>query len=182
MKKWMVALMCLCLLALPLCALAEGLEIEYEEVAAVMAPEEMSDGEPEVFFEALEPVAEESGELTLSEDGIGVEAEETVYADFIQGGEASGESAVMSAEDDFVINEDGVLVWYNGPGGDVVIPNTVKSIRGGEFLYQGFRYDMPYCRTGAFEGSNISSVTIPDSVVSIGVWAFGGCNWPLRIL
>lgn len=74
MKKWLAALTCLCLLALPLCALAEGLEIEYEEVAAVMAAEEMPNGEPEVFSEALEPATEDSGELTLGEDGIAVDA------------------------------------------------------------------------------------------------------------
>ena len=31
--------------------------------------------------------------------------------------------------------------------------------------------------TGAFEGSNITSIVIPDSVTKIQIWAFGGCGF-----
>ena len=55
--------------------------------------------------------------------------------------------------------QDGVLVGYYGPGGDIVIPNTVTSI-GPE----------------AFKGNKkITSVTIPGSVSQIGYSAFEGC-------
>lgn len=55
--------------------------------------------------------------------------------------------------------QDGVLVGYYGPGGDIVIPNTVTSI-GPE----------------AFKGNKkITSVTIPGSVQQIGYSAFEGC-------
>lgn len=55
--------------------------------------------------------------------------------------------------------QDGVLVGYYGPGGDIVIPNTVTAI-GGE----------------AFKGNKkITSVTIPGSVSQIGYSAFEGC-------
>ena len=72
----------------------------------------------------------------------------------------------FAAEDDFVI-EDGVLTKYNGPGGDVVVPDGVTSISG-----------------IAFEGrTDITSVTIPASVTflfleSDVVWMgpFYGCD------
>ena len=55
--------------------------------------------------------------------------------------------------------QDGVLVGYYGPGGDIVIPNTITAI-GPE----------------AFKGNKkITSVTIPGSVSQIGYSAFEGC-------
>ena len=55
--------------------------------------------------------------------------------------------------------QDGVLVGYYGPGGDIAIPNTITAI-GPE----------------AFKGNKkITSVTIPGSVSQIGYSAFEGC-------
>ncbi len=69
--------------------------------------------------------------------------------------------AADSDEDDLIgANiQDGVILGYYGPGGDIVIPNTVTAI-GGE----------------AFKGNKkITSVTIPGSVQQIGYSAFEGC-------
>ena len=65
----------------------------------------------------------------------------------------------MSNASDFVI-ENGVLMNYTGPGGDVVIPEGVTSI--GSYAFH-------YC-------SDMKSVTIPDSVVCICENAFCGCK------
>ena len=60
---------------------------------------------------------------------------------------------------DFVIR-DGVLEKYIGDGGDVVIPDTVKSIRG-----------------FAFENcTNVTSVTLPSSLEEVGRTIFTGCE------
>ena len=52
------------------------------------------------------------------------------------------------------------LTAYNGQGGDVVIPQSVKTI--GEYAF--------------YEGENITSVTIPSSVTAIDMWAFYACK------
>ncbi|MBQ5545266.1 MAG: leucine-rich repeat domain-containing protein, partial [Clostridia bacterium] len=66
--------------------------------------------------------------------------------------------AYAAGDSDFVI-EDGVLTEYNGSGGDVVIPDSVKEIGG-----------------GAFSGcKKLTSVMIPDSVEGIGWGTFSGC-------
>ena len=61
--------------------------------------------------------------------------------------------------EDFTI-EDGVLVSYNGAGGDVIIPDGVTSIGNSAFEYCG----------------GLTSVTIPGSVTSIGKYAFSQCD------
>ena len=58
------------------------------------------------------------------------------------------------------IDENGVLVKYVGPGGDVVIPDGVTSIGEGVFYH---------C-------SSLTSVIIPDGVTSIGACAFYVCD------
>ena len=67
--------------------------------------------------------------------------------------------AAYAKESDFVI-ENGVLIEYQGSGGDVVIPDGVISIGHGVFAYCG----------------SLKSVTIPDSVTSIDSSAFADCN------
>ena len=68
-------------------------------------------------------------------------------------------SSSRKQEQDFVI-EDGELVQYNGPGGDVVIPDHVVEID-----YYVFR-----CR------DDLVSVTLPKGLRYIGAEAFRGCE------
>ena len=62
------------------------------------------------------------------------------------------------SQPDFVI-ENGVLTKYQGPGGDVVIPEGVTEI--GELAF--------------FSCRGLTSVTIPDCVTEIGEDSFAGC-------
>lgn len=61
---------------------------------------------------------------------------------------------------DFEINEHGRLVRYAGPGGDVVIPDSVTSIE--EYAF--------------YECASVTSIKIPNSVTEIGWYAFSGCT------
>ena len=65
----------------------------------------------------------------------------------------------MSNPNDFVI-ENGVLKKYVGPGGDVVVPESVTEIGIGAFYA---------CRS-------LKSIELPESVTSIGNSAFSGCH------
>lgn len=67
--------------------------------------------------------------------------------------------SALAADSDFVI-QDGTLVKYTGPGGDVVIPDGVTRIAYGAFSY---------C-------DDLVNVAIPDSVTDIGSCAFIGCS------
>ena len=61
--------------------------------------------------------------------------------------------------DEFVVDENGVLIQYNGSGGDVIIPDGVTSI--GEQVFSN--------------SGSIVSVNIPEGVTSIGDNAFYNC-------
>lgn len=61
---------------------------------------------------------------------------------------------------DFVIDEDGVLTRYTGPGGNVTVPDGVTAIGSSAFSYR----------------TDIVSVTLPDSVTTIRGWAFNKCS------
>ena len=50
-----------------------------------------------------------------------------------------------AADDDFVIDENGMLTEYNGLGGEVTVPSSVRAIA-----------------TGVFSDSNITSLTLPN--------------------
>lgn len=76
------------------------------------------------------------------------------------------ETAWMAAQtDEFVIVGNGVLLRYNGTATDVSIPNGVRIIADA------------FC-----DNDTIKSVTIPDSVVTIGSVAFGGCGQISRVV
>ena len=64
----------------------------------------------------------------------------------------------LPAQDGFIIVK-GILVYYNGPGGDVVIPEGVTRIGGGAFASCG----------------TLTGVTIPEGVTGIDDEAFSRC-------
>lgn len=97
-------------------------------------------------------------DIDLALDGLDVPE---LLVDGLGSGDGVTEETAFAAEsnsskpEDFVI-EDGVLVEYVGPGGDVVIPDGVTEIRGwGSHVENGDHVD------------DITSLVIPDSVTVI---------------
>ncbi|GHT49816.1 hypothetical protein FACS189440_16160 [Bacteroidia bacterium] len=79
---------------------------------------------------------------------------------------------------------DGVLVAYHGAGGDVVIPSDLGITAIGEAVFQNdstitsvtIPEGVISIRDNAFaECFSLASITISNSVTSIGYWAFGNC-------
>ena len=84
-------------------------------------------------------------------------------------GDAPAEGEVSRNDDgDFVI-DNGILIGYEGPGGDVVVPDGVTAI--GDHVFCNGGYGCPH----VLRSMNITSVTLPNGVVRVGHRAFGGC-------
>ncbi len=85
--------------------------------------------------------------------------------------------AVVQAQFTYVINSDAVsitITGYNGPGGAIVIPNTING-----YAVTGIGNDAFY------EVTSLTSVAIPASVTSIGndvfhYWRLDRCHHPQR--
>lgn len=93
---------------------------------------------------------------------------------------AYGLSAVSAAEPEFQI-ENGVLLSYSGPGGDIVIPEDVTDVRDRAFGRNPDITSITYPESiisvnGASGCINLSSVTIPEGALEIGLGAFEGCK------
>ncbi len=71
-------------------------------------------------------------------------------------------TTAQSSADDFSVS-DGVLGKYSGSSSSVTVPSSVN---GSKVTSIGAR---------AFEGSSVTSVTIPDGVAKIGQMAFSDC-------
>lgn len=173
-KRWVYVLSMLLVVALT----TFGAVAEMEKVQNVSVEEndpdiipgeiEIPDDALEITDDALDVELQEDEALQL-EDGTLLELANpaiTEDAALAQNGEIQlepvTEEPMMSNASDFEIDENGVLVKYNGAGGDVVIPDGVTSI-GYEAFY-------------SVGGFTTTSVTIPNSVTSIGRYAFQNCH------
>ena len=65
----------------------------------------------------------------------------------------------MSSNSDFVIQYR-ILEKYNGPGGDVIIPEGITGIDANAF----------------YGRDDLTSIIIPDGVTKIGIGTFDGCT------
>ena len=120
-----------------------------------LSEEELSIDET-IIVESMDDFAPEDTDLLLD----GVELPTIDLADILLEEDVQVANSVQSNDNstDFeIIN--GVLNKYNGPGGDVVIPDGVTHI-GDEAFHSCY---------------NLTNVTIPGSVTSIGEQAFSSC-------
>ena len=67
--------------------------------------------------------------------------------------------AAVPDADGFIIDSDGILIGYSGPGGEITVPSSVTKIGYGAF---------DQCKT-------LRSVVIPEGVTYIGIYAFRDC-------
>lgn len=90
----------------------------------------------------------------------------------------------MSNINDFVINEDGALVEYIGTESEVIIPDSVKCVGIGNSVFSSENVKSVIIPKSvksicgcAFSGcETLESITIPNSVKTIGIGAFKGTN------
>src|SRR6185295_14891090 len=63
------------------------------------------------------------------------------------------------------------ITGYTGPGGNVTIPGTITGM------------PVTMIADGAFQNqTNINSITIPNSVTTIGIGAFSNCVWMFGVV
>ena len=68
----------------------------------------------------------------------------------------------LADENDFEITDDGIVTAYNGDKNNIIVPDTIKGI-------------IPTQFKKTFEGSNITSVILPDSVTDFIGYTFSNC-------
>ena len=88
---------------------------------------------------------------------------------------------IVCAASEFVIDENGVLLKYNGFGGEIVIPEGVTRIANNVFAgntaVTGIVLPSTLKEIGssAFNGSGLTSISFPSSIKTIGHNAFQNC-------
>lgn len=165
-----------------LLALAMGLAL----LCAVAAAEDLS-----LEGLSLEELPLQSDALPLDstallpEDGLELDLSADIPA-----GDAPAANEISRNDDSGFVIDNGILLSYEGPGGDVVVPDGVTAINDGAFYsgpnimpkYWG-RYDVTsvtlpnsVVRIGskAFNFSPLNRISMPDSIVTIGSEAFRG--------
>jgi len=106
-------------------------------------------------------------QYTLSGGSINIIADVfTAAGDYVITVQATGYAdavvtQTVEAASDFVVNE-GILVAYQGSGGDVVIPDNLGITGIGDAVFQNL--------------TGLTSIIIPEGVTSIGEEAFRGCS------
>lgn len=89
--------------------------------------------------------------------------------------------ANADAVDDFTIDEHGVLLHYQGEGGEVKIPEGIVEIGSSAFgMSKVTKVEIPKgvqkIGNSAFEKSSLTEIVIPEGVTSIGDFAFQDCK------
>ena len=80
----------------------------------------------------------------------------------------------MSSASDFVI-ENGVLIKYVGPGGDVVVPEGVTEIGEKAFCIAESVNNFGIVYESVKDNTTLTGVSLPEGLVRIGAYAFESC-------
>lgn len=82
----------------------------------------------------------------------------------------------LFAQDFTYTNSNGTITitGYTGPGGDVVIPSTIEGLPVTSIGDGAFSWTLNFMG-GAIGLSNLTAITIPDSITNLGEAAFAGC-------
>ena len=90
-----------------------------------------------------------------------------------------GLPVAAQAQFDYTNNSGTITITqYTGPGGPVTIPGTINGLpvtAVGGYYQMNLRFHVPVF-VGAFQGSGVTSLTIPSSVTAIAEGAFSGCR------
>lgn len=188
-RRWISLLLVALLFAL--LAMAGTIAETNDEIELVIDPEEMDIGSeaadidiPEEVDTDFAPVELQDGAISvddiLDEDGL-LQLDAPTAANSFTDGDYD--------HDAFEINKNGVLVKYNGKGGDVVIPDGVTGISGDAFydcksltsviIPKSVTYieDGSGFSEGAFRWcSNLKRVSIAKGLTHIGDYAFSDCE------
>lgn len=189
MKKYLAMLLVFALLAGSLFCFAE--DLEPEEMEIVIADDETGVGdEQEAVAEAegllLDAASGQEGEKTKGDDGetiLAFEVDEEQGSADLEEEDTEAERCLASNGStdvrvgDFTYNFDdggGKIVKYNGNAKNLDIESTVD--------YNGVTYKVVRIGESAFEKNTVlESVTLPDSIISIGSSAFSGCTHLTRL-
>lgn len=97
-------------------------------------------------------------------------------------------AANVSAQEEFVIDENGVLTQYTGCASNVIVPDAVTAIGDNAFQKNTnictvkINNNVKSIGKYAFEGCcKLEKIDLPESVKTIGSYAFSGCNSLLHI-
>lgn len=103
----------------------------------------------------------ETGDDSLPDETEEDEASETEddVSDSVQDNKENS-IMTMAVDDKFTVDETGKLTAYEGPGGDITIPDEVVTIGQGVFR----------------DNNTITSVTLSNTVTTIEQYAFAGCT------
>ena len=152
--------------------------------------------ESEVKNEETQPTEEGQQQITEETDSnVEEQVEDKTAVEEEQTAEQSAEQQESPAEiemekqeseksqDEFVINSEGVLIYYTGSETRVVVPSNVKKIGSVAFsqnenikevvLPDGVTEISGY---GFYQCSNLEEVVLPDSMTKLGEYTFYGCT------
>lgn len=76
----------------------------------------------------------------------------------------------IADESELIITDDGEITGYTGSANNIIIPDTVNGITPVKIGKNAYN-------EGAFQGSSLTAIELPDSITEIGSFAFSGSEY-----